>query len=94
MQLARREELILIDAWIAEHGVTPCPARFAHRSNALSAYELAARLVAFTPRPRPLTRQEAALRLRQLARMAEPSPSNDVDPCYHRWLLNVAVRFR
>jgi len=32
------------------------------------------------------------LRLRQLARMAEPSPSNDVDPAYHRWLLSVAIR--
>jgi hypothetical protein len=92
MQLLRREEIALINAWIAEHGVTPCPARFAHRSNALSAYELAARLVAFTPKPRPPTREEAALRLRQLARMAEPSPSNDVDPAYHRWLLSLAIR--
>jgi hypothetical protein len=93
MLLLRREELILIDAWIAEHGVTLCPARFAHRSNALSAYELAARVAAFTPRQRQPTRAEAALRLRQLARMAEPSPRNDVDPAYHKWLLNLAVRF-
>ena len=93
MQLSRHEELILIDRYLAKVGPTPCPTRFAFRSGALSAHELAARVAAFTPRQRQPTRAEAALRLRQLARMAQPSPSNDVDPAYHKWLLNLAVRF-
>ena len=93
MLLSRQAELILIDRHLAEVGPTICPTRFAFRSGALSACELAARVAAFTPRQRQPTRAEAALRLRQLARMAEPSPRNDVDPAYHKWLLNLAVRF-
>jgi hypothetical protein len=47
--LDRAAELTLINAWIAEHGVTRCESRFAFRSGALSACELAARIAAFVP---------------------------------------------
>jgi hypothetical protein len=89
MLLSRQAEIGLIDTFIAEHGVTLCPARFAHRSNALSGYELAARLVAFTPRPRAPTRGEIKRRVAELLRL---SMKPDVDACYRKWLLQVPIR--
>jgi hypothetical protein len=87
--LDRAAELTLINAWIAEHGVTRCESRFAFRSNALSGYELAARLVAFTPRPRPPTQGEIKRRAAELLRL---SMKPDVDACYRKWLLQIPIR--
>jgi hypothetical protein len=90
MQLARREELILIDAWIAEHGVTRCESRFAVRLDALSTTEVARRFAAFTPRARPLTKEEAKRRWRRLLNLAATAP--DVDRSYQLWLTRLPVR--
>jgi len=88
--LDRAAELTLINAWIAEHGVTRCESRFAYRSTALSGYALAARLVAFSPRPRPPTRGELKRRAAELLRL---SMKPDIDASYHQWLTRLPVRF-
>jgi hypothetical protein len=50
MQLARREEIALINAWIAEHGVTRCESRFAIGiPGALTSREEARRLAMLAP---------------------------------------------
>ena len=92
MLLSRQAEIGLIDTFIAEHGVTLCESRFAYRSNALTGYELAARLVAFTPRPRPRrsTREENQRRWRELLHLAATAP--DIDRAYQLWLTRMPVR--
>jgi len=90
MLLSRKDELQLIDTFIAKHGVTRCESRFAYRSTALSGYALAARLVAFSPRPRPPTRGELKRRAAELLRL---SMKPDIDACYHQWLTRLPVRF-
>jgi hypothetical protein len=90
MLLLRREELILIDAWIAEHGVTRCESRFAVRLDALSTTEVARRFAAFTPRRVP-TKEEARRRYRELLRLSATAP--DVDRSYQIWLTRLPIRF-
>ena len=89
MLLSRKDELQLIDTFIAKHGVTRCESPFAYRSTALSGYALAARLVAFSPRPRPPTRGELKRRAAELLRL---SMKPDVDRCYQAWLTRLPVR--
>jgi hypothetical protein len=90
MLLSRHEELILIDSYIAEHGCTMCPERFAVRLDALSAAEMTRRLAAFTPRARPPTKEEAERRWRRLLHLAETAP--DIDRSYQLWLTRLPIR--
>ena len=76
MLLSRREEIALINAWIAEHGVTRCESRFAVRLDALSVTELTRRLAAFTPRARSPTKEETRRRWRELLRLSATAPTS------------------
>jgi hypothetical protein len=89
--ISREFELAAIEDYLRDPGPTICPSAFAVPVDALSTTELARRMAAFTPRARTPTKEEARRRWRELLHLSATAP--DVDPAYHRWLLNVAVRF-
>jgi hypothetical protein len=86
----RDVELSLIADYLEDPGATMCPPRFAFRSGALSAHELAARVAAFIPKPGRSTREENQRRWRDLLHLATTAP--DVDRSYQLWLTRLPVR--
>ena len=90
MLLSRKDELQLIDTFIAKHGVTRCESRFAVPLDALTTTELARRFAAFTPRARTPTKDEVRRRWRELLHLSATAP--DVDRSYQLWLTRLPVR--